>query len=114
MASFGPLGSAHAGLAVDGHHLLGNPGQGRHPGDEAALERLGVEGGEDVAQMIMGRRAAAKGRNRRSRSSFFSPKRAMSVNVSAPASTAKRHRSSTSASGYITFPRCRRSGKSLK
>ena len=57
---------------------------------------------------------AAKGRRRRGKSSFFSPKRAMSVTVSAPASTAKRHRSSTSASGYITFPRCLTSGRSLK
>ena len=32
-------------------------GQRRHPGDEAALERLGVERGENVAEMIMRRRA---------------------------------------------------------
>src|SRR5208282_5596708 len=34
--------------------------------------------------------------------------------VSAPASTASRHNSSTSSSGYVTLPRCRGSGKSLK
>ena len=53
-------GAAHR-FAVDGHHSFGNPDQGRHPGYEAALERLGVEGGEDVAQMVMGRRACCKG-----------------------------------------------------
>src|SRR5208337_49296 len=54
------------------------------------------------------------GRNRRSRSIFFSPKRAMSTKVSAPANTASRHNKSTSSSGYITLPRWRGSGKSLK
>ena len=42
-----------------------------------------VERGENIAQMIMSRRAVAKGRNRFRRSSFFSPKRAMSVKASA-------------------------------
>ena len=54
------LGASHR-FAVDGHHPLGNPDQGRHPGYEAALERLGVEDGEDVAQMVMGRRARREG-----------------------------------------------------
>src|SRR5208337_4027178 len=48
------------------------------------------------------------------RLSFFSPKRAMSANVSAPASTASRQRSSTSPSGYTTFPCWRGSGRSVK
>src|SRR5208337_725587 len=55
-----------------------------------------------------------KGRNRRRRLSFFSPKRALSANVSAPASTASRQRSSTSPSGYTTFPCWRGSGRSVK
>ena len=54
------LGAAHR-FAVDGHHPLGDPDQGRHPGYEAALKRLGVEGGEDVAEMVMGRRARREG-----------------------------------------------------
>jgi hypothetical protein len=56
-------------------------GQRRGPGDEAALESLRVERGENIAQMIMRGRAVAIGRNRRRRSSFFSPKRAMSVHA---------------------------------
>ena len=100
--------------ALDGHHPFGNPDQGRHPGDETALERLRVQGGENVAQVIVRRRALRKGRNRRRTSSFFSPNRAMSVTVSAPASTARRHSSNTSGSGYITFPRCRGSGNASK
>jgi len=57
---------------------------------------------------------SAKGRNRRSRARFASPKRAMSVIVSAPASTARRHSSSTSGRGYITLARCLGSGRSSK
>ena len=53
--------------------------------------------------MIMGRRAFSEGPNLRNRASFASPKRAMSVTVSAPARTARRHSSSTSGRGYITF-----------
>ena len=58
MAAFRPLvaGSAH-GLAVDGDHPRRHPGHRGDPGDEAALELLGVERGEDVAEMIVGRRA---------------------------------------------------------
>ena len=56
MASLVALRAAH-GLAVDRHHPLGDPDQGRNPGHEAALELLGVQGGEDVAQMVMGWRA---------------------------------------------------------
>jgi len=54
------FGAAH-GLAVDGHHPFGDPDQGGHPGHEATLERLGVERGQDVAQVIVGRRARCKG-----------------------------------------------------
>src|SRR5215469_5972531 len=43
------------------------------------------------------------GRNRRNSSSFFSPNRAMSVIASDPASTARRHKSNTSSSGYSTL-----------
>ena len=44
-------------LAVDGDDLGGRFDERRNPGDEAASERLGVERGEDVAEMIMRRRA---------------------------------------------------------
>jgi hypothetical protein len=49
-------GSAH-GLAIDRNHPRGNPRYRGHPGDEAALERIGVQSGEDVAEVIMGWRA---------------------------------------------------------
>ncbi len=49
-------GSAH-GLAIDCDHPRGNSRHRGHPGDEAALECIGVQGGEDVAEVIMGRRA---------------------------------------------------------
>ena len=54
-----PAGAAQR-LAVDGDDLRGRAGQRRHPGHEAALELLGVEGGEDVAEVIVRRRAVAK------------------------------------------------------
>src|SRR6516162_7156993 len=54
------------------------------------------------------------GRNRRRNAIFFWPNRAISTKVSAPASTASKHNSSTSWSGQITLPRCLGSGKSLK
>jgi hypothetical protein len=50
------IGAAQ-GLAVDGDHLGRRLGQGRRPSDKAALESRHVEGGENVAQMIMGRSA---------------------------------------------------------
>ena len=40
-------------LAVDGDHPLWRSGQRRNPGDEAALELLGVEDPQDVAQMVV-------------------------------------------------------------
>ena len=46
--------AAH-GLSVDRDHAHRHAGQPRDPGDEAALELLRVEGGEDVAQMIVRR-----------------------------------------------------------
>src|SRR6202040_1688838 len=36
------------------------PGESGHPGNEAALEVLGVEGGEDIAKVIMRRRSIGK------------------------------------------------------
>ena len=45
------------GLAIDGDHPVRRSGQRRDPGDEAALELLGVERGQDVAEMIVRRRA---------------------------------------------------------
>jgi len=47
-------------LAVDRDHSRRNAGQGRHPGDETLLEFLGVERGEDVAELIVRRRAIRK------------------------------------------------------
>jgi hypothetical protein len=49
-------GSAHD-LAVDRHHLGGHANQRSDPGDETALELLRVEGDEEVAKVIMRRRA---------------------------------------------------------
>ena len=51
--------AAH-GLPIDRDHALRHAGQRRDPGDETALELLRVEGGEDVAEMIM-RRACRRG-----------------------------------------------------
>jgi hypothetical protein len=41
------------GLAVDGDHAGRHPGDCGDPGDEAVLELLGIEGGKDVAEVIM-------------------------------------------------------------
>ena len=46
------IGSTHR-LAVDRDHPGRSAGQRRHPGDEALLELLRIERGEDVAKMIM-------------------------------------------------------------
>ena len=40
-----------------------DPGQRRDPGDKAALERLGIQGGEDVAKMVVGGVPAGTGEN---------------------------------------------------
>jgi len=45
------------GLAVNRHHALRHADQRGGPGHETALELLRVEGGEDVAEMIVRRRA---------------------------------------------------------
>ena len=78
-------------------------GEARHrgdPGDEAVLELFGIERCEDVANPVVdGGVPSLKGRKRRSRASFFSPKRAMSVKVSAPASVPNNASNSTSSSG---------------
>ena len=47
------LTGAARGLAIDGDDLRRGPGQRRDPVDKAALERLGIERGEDVAKMIV-------------------------------------------------------------
>ena len=63
MGAFPPplvAGSAHR-LAVDGDHPRRHASQRGHPGNEAALEMLGIKGGEDVADAIMRRRAIAEG-----------------------------------------------------
>src|SRR5208337_3188093 len=48
------------GLSVDGDHPLWCPSQRRNPGNEAALEVLGVKRREDIAEVIVRRRAIAK------------------------------------------------------
>src|SRR5688572_8004308 len=88
------VGSTHR-LAVDRDHV--GRRAGRDPGDEALLEFLRVKRREDVAELVM--RRSVNGRNRRSNSRFFVPKRAISTTLSAPASTARRQSSSTSSSG---------------
>ena len=45
------------GFPIDGHHALRHTGQRRHPGHETALELVRVERGEDVAQVVVGRRS---------------------------------------------------------
>ena len=103
------------GLTVNGNHLAaGSPVSGGNPGDEAALEMLGIERGENIAEMIVRRRPVSKRKEPARKIEFLSANRAISTKVSAPASTASRHSSSTSPSGYITLPRWRRSGRSRK
>jgi class 3 adenylate cyclase len=55
---------------------------------------------------------SSKGRKRLRKASFSRPNLAMSVIVSDPATTASRHNSKISSSGYLTLPLCRTSGKS--
>src|SRR5271170_7395795 len=57
---------------------------------------------------------SSKGRKRLRKASLCRPNLAMSVIVSAPATTASRHNSKISSSGYLTLPLCRTSGRSLK
>jgi hypothetical protein len=54
------LAGAARGLSVDGDHLGRRSDQRGDPGDEAPLERIGVNRGEDVAQVIVRRRPIAK------------------------------------------------------
>ena len=54
------LAGAAQRLAVDGDDLPRRAGQRRHPLHKAALELLGVEGGDDVAEVIVRRRSVAK------------------------------------------------------
>jgi hypothetical protein len=46
-------------LAVDGNDVRAEPGERRHPGDEAVLKLLRVEDGEDVAELVVRGRAVA-------------------------------------------------------
>ena len=57
---------------------------------------------------------SAKGRKRLRKASFSWPNLAISVMVSDPATTASRHKSKISSSGYLTLPLCQTSGRSLK
>jgi hypothetical protein len=52
-------GSAH-GLPINRDHALRHSDQRRDPGNETALELLRVEGGEDIAEVVMRRRAGEK------------------------------------------------------
>jgi hypothetical protein len=54
------LVGAPQGLAIEGDHISRRPGQCSDPSDEAALEFLGVERREDVAQVIMRGSTVAK------------------------------------------------------
>jgi hypothetical protein len=54
-----PAGAAQR-LAVDGDDLPRRAGQRRHPLHKAALELLGFEGGDDVAEVIVRGRSVAK------------------------------------------------------
>ena len=47
-------------LAVDGDHLGRLAGDGGNPGDEALLEGLGIQGGENGAELIVRGRAVGK------------------------------------------------------
>ena len=47
-------------LAIDRDHIRRNAGQRGNPADEAALEMLGVERGEDVAEVVVRGRSFAK------------------------------------------------------
>ena len=99
-------GPAH-GFPIDRDSALRHPGQCRDPGDETALEWRRVEGGEDVAGVTVRPCDGApsrNGRNRRRRSRFLSPKRAISTKASAPASRASSASKSTSSSGYVISP----------
>ena len=49
-------GPAHS-LAIDGDNTCGNARHCGDPGDEAALELLGIQRREDIAEVIMRRRA---------------------------------------------------------
>ena len=48
-------------LAVDGDEVRAKPGERTHPGDEAALELLRIEHGEDIAELVMRGRADLEG-----------------------------------------------------
>ena len=47
-------GHASHGLAIDRDHSRENSRDRCHPGDEAALNLIGIQSGEDVAKVIMG------------------------------------------------------------
>src|SRR4051812_1468920 len=108
------LAGAARGLAIDGDHLGRRSDQRSDPGDEATLERLGVNRGEDVAQVIMRRRPIAKWPEAAQKRELLRPEPGDINKVSAPASTPSSANKSTSSSGYTTLPRWRGSGKSSK
>jgi hypothetical protein len=64
-------GPAH-GLTVDGDHFGRNPRLRRDPGDEATLEGLGVQRGENVTEVIVRRRSILE-RSEASEQSQFQP-----------------------------------------
>jgi len=61
------------GLAVDGDDFERRLGQRGDPIDEAALKRLGLQSGEDIAQRVMWRRPVRKGQKATQQSQFLFP-----------------------------------------
>ena len=65
------------GLAVDRDQFGQDPGLRRDPGDKATPEWLGVERGQDVAQVVVHRVPSSKGRKRLRKASLCRPNLAM-------------------------------------
>ena len=70
-------GPAH-GFAVDGDDFGRNPGLRRDPGDKATLEGFGVQGRQNVAQVIM-RGRSIRERSEASQKSQFQPAKSSDV-----------------------------------
>ncbi len=54
--SVGPVMRAAHRFAVDSDHALRHTGDGRDPGNKATLELFGIEGSQDIAEMVVSRR----------------------------------------------------------
>jgi len=93
------VGGAAQRLAVDGDHIRRHADQLGDPGDEATLEFRSVERRENVAEVVVRRRPITERQEPAKKLDLLLAERAISTKVSAPASTASRHNSSTSSSG---------------